>query len=158
MNCEQWRNQSADLVGDELPPAERGELESHARECASCGADLDDMRRVVQAVQALRPDDDSVALAAVSVPMPEGFPRAGRAFVAIARYAAVIAFAFFAGYASRGGSQSDSAAQLAVKPANVNSTINPPIHPQIAQNYQRAADRHPNASTLGLSLLSIARR
>ena len=56
-----WTDRLSDYLDDELPPAERAELEAHLRRCVACGAVLADLRRIVVRAQGLEdraPDRD----------------------------------------------------------------------------------------------------
>ncbi len=48
-----WTDRLSEYLDDELPPRERGELESHLAGCAECSATLADLRRVVARARAL---------------------------------------------------------------------------------------------------------
>ena len=50
---DQWTDRLSEYLDDELPPAERAELEAHLRHCVACGAVLADLRRIVLRAQGL---------------------------------------------------------------------------------------------------------
>ena len=50
---DQWTDRLSEYLDDELPPAERAELEAHLRRCVACGAVLADLRRIVARAQGL---------------------------------------------------------------------------------------------------------
>ena len=58
---DQWTDRLSDYLDDELPPADRVELETHLRHCVACGAVLADLKRIVARAQGLEdraPDRD----------------------------------------------------------------------------------------------------
>lgn len=156
MNCDQIRERLADYLGGELDEPQRSDFDAHVAECAPCREYVHGLRESVAAVEALRLPQAVALTRAAAIPVPS-VARHPRVFLAaILRYAAVILTAFAAGYFSRGSAENP--------PNTVDAKPQPmiaageSIHPEIAQNYQRVATQHPGASTLGLSLLSIARR
>lgn len=159
MQCGVFQDKLADWLGDELNPAERVEFEKHANQCAVCRKELEQLSHAARAVHMLRPSEAAVAAGVGRVALPvAATPRRWSVAAALLRYAAVIAFAFVAGFVSRGAPPTETAARPSLTATTPAAAAPPTIHPRIARNYQRAADQHPNASTLGLSLLSIARR
>ena len=50
---DQWTDRLSEYLDDELPPAERAELEAHLLHCVACGAVLADLRRIVTRARGL---------------------------------------------------------------------------------------------------------
>ncbi len=55
MNCEQVREQMDDYLGGYLDEADRLAVETHAAACASCGADMKDLKNLLEQARQLSP-------------------------------------------------------------------------------------------------------
>src|SRR5688572_1550968 len=57
MDCERFREQLPEFLADAVAPAERAAVEAHARDCATCAAELAGHRATWEALGVLEPVD-----------------------------------------------------------------------------------------------------
>ena len=94
MDCDRFREQLPELLADAVAPAERAAVETHARDCAACAAELAGHRRAWEALGVLEPAEaiaparlDAMAATALArARQPEASePQAGAAAAATSR-------------------------------------------------------------------------
>ena len=108
MNCEQFMDQLAEALGDELPPTMQSEFDTHVASCTKCRREYQSMRDTMSTLRQLPPApevsvrrlDDSLVFGRSTDLRRLARFRLG----AIFRYAAIILLAFLVGFATRGGS------------------------------------------------------
>jgi len=107
MNCERAKDLLADALGHELTGEDRAAFEEHLGSCDACRLEYASLTETLGVLRRLETVPPQASL-------PFGAPTAGltspriRLFAGLARYAAVVALAFVAGFLSRGGVKSDT--------------------------------------------------
>lgn len=141
MSCAQVDELLPEYSTGELDAARSHAIEEHARTCEACAREIAGWARAGGLVRRAAADD------ALQVALPTRSPRP--AFSSVSRLlalAASLALAFGLGlFAGRSGQT--SAPQLAAQ-----------THESLASRYREIASASPGSSSLGLALMSIARR
>lgn len=163
MNCERFETFLADALGDELAAVDRVAFEHHLAECDKCRSEYESLQQPLQAMRDLPgPEHVSVIRQGDRLVIQSG-RATSRSPVrwlnsGVMRYAAVIAFAFLAGYvfhavtAETGHGSMDRVPTLA-------DHLSPPS-PNRYGFEQRLADvytRSPARSGLAKCLMAMAR-
>lgn len=103
MNCERFEMLLADALGDELAATDRAAFENHLAECDKCRSEYESLQQPLRAMRDL-PGPEHVTVVRKGDRLVIQSERTRSPFAArwlssgVMRYAAVIGFAFFAGY------------------------------------------------------------
>lgn len=169
MNCREFDERLADLLGGELDPEEARSLEDHAAECPHCRAEYDslaDARDALQELPALSPHEAARQSSAVAPRSGEAFParpprpsRAAMSWLGPAwRYAAMllmgIGIGLGLGWRLNAGPSNPSRA------ATIPAAVAKPVHPDWIRYARQALPGQESWPTFAqrLALLSTPSR
>lgn len=106
MNCERFNEMLADALGDELGSADRSAFDGHLDACMGCRREYESLAETLDAIRTLKdvPQEPRLSTHEIRTVFRSSAPAVRRfRMFAVLRYAAIIALAFTAGYAFRGG-------------------------------------------------------
>ena len=159
MNCEQFNDRLADLLGGELDATQHAEARRHMETCARCRDSARGLQAAAAALEAHLPSQAEAEhrTRALSLPRePEATttmrrPAGAWAYAAL-RYAAVITLAFGAGHAYRNASTTDNGiASQVEEPA-------PKPDFGLTERYARRTNEFPAASSFSRALMALAKQ
>ena len=159
MNCEQFNDRLADLLGGELDSSQHADARQHMETCARCRDSAHGLQAAAAALEAHVPSQAEAERRTRTLSPPRGpqatttmrRPAGAWAYAAL-RYAAVIVLAFGAGSAYRNTSPADNGIASQVEgPA-------PKHNPGFPERYVRRTNDFPAASSFSRALMALARR
>lgn len=106
MNCERAKDMLADALGNELTATDRTAFDEHLAGCDACRLEFASLTKTLGALRRLETVPPQASLPIGAIAAGATSPRF-RLLASLARYAAVVALAFVAGFLARGGVKSD---------------------------------------------------
>lgn len=164
MNCQQFDQQLPDFLGGELSAQHSVDCAEHIATCAACRTrvgGLQDVQALLQSATAGAERFPANAVTVRSQSSPASRAANVRPLIAILRYAAVIAIAFLAGFATRGPGPRSQSATIVKGSGPETPAINvvdPVANPRLQREYREITSAHPEASSFGRTLLLLAKR
>ncbi len=158
MNCNNIKNLLADYLGDELESAERTQFESHLSTCASCRAEVAELREVQSVLQDA--PDISIEQAdqrsrCLEIRRRPAWPM--RTVFAGLRYAAMLAFGVSLGWQLKPAAEQPIAADPRMDTLPVQTVATTDVHPAWIEAAARI-NAGQSSFARSLAALSTARR